>query len=326
MSASLRVIDADTIRRLAPPRDLIGWMREAMLAVSAGRTVMPLRRAMELPEGRGMLGIMPGHVADAASAGVKLVSLVPPERRRGSSHLGLMVLYDVEGLVPVAILCGATITALRTAAATAVATDALARPDARRLTILGAGEQAEAHLEALACVRPFAEVRVWSRSGADAFVSRVAGRFDGQIASAPSVEAAVEGADVICTVTASKTSILPGALAPAGCHVNLVGASHASAQETDDDLVAASRFFVDYRASALDQAGELLGAISRGVVGEDWIAGEIGEVLAGRVAGRERADQLTVYKSVGVAAQDVVAARRILDRALAEGLGQVVAL
>jgi ornithine cyclodeaminase len=325
VSISLRVIDGDTIRRLAPPADLIGWMREAMIAVSVGGTVMPLRRAMELPEGRGMLGIMPGYVADAASAGVKLVSLVPPERRRGSSHLGLMVLYDAEGLVPVALLCGVTVTALRTAAATAVATDALARPEARRLAILGAGEQAEAHLAALACVRPFDEVRVWSRGGADAFAGRMGEHLAG-LRAVPSVEAAVEGADVICTVTASKTAILPGALVPAGCHVNLVGASHASAQETDDALVARSRFFVDYRASALDQAGELLDAIARGVVREDWIAGEIGEVLAGRVPGRESRDQVTVYKSVGVAAQDVVTARRVYERAVAADLGQIAAV
>jgi ornithine cyclodeaminase len=155
MSGQLRIINGATIRRLAPPEKLIGWMREAMIAVSRREVELPLRRAIVLPGGMGAIGIMPGYVgAEANSAGVKLVSLVPPERRKGSSHLGLMVLYDADGLVPEAILCGGTVTAIRTSAATANATDLLARKDATKLTILGSGEQAAAHIDALRVVRP----------------------------------------------------------------------------------------------------------------------------------------------------------------------------
>lgn len=334
MSTTLLVIDAALVRELAPPSALIGWMRLAMQAVSAGEAELPLRRALPLPGGRGMLGMMPGYLAPARAAGIKLVSLVPPECRKGSSHLGLMVLFDEDGLVPLALLCGATITALRTAAATALATDELARRDAHVLALLGTGEQAEAHLRALPLVRPFDEVRVWSRTHAkaQAFVAAQtdAARLgkDGQAApllrACASAQEAVAGADVICTLTASAAPILQGAWLSPGQHVNLVGSSVATASEADDAVVARSRYFVDWRESALNQAGELLGAIERGVVTPAHIQAEIGEVLAGRVSGRRADDEITLYKSLGIAAQDLMTARCVFDLARARGLGTTV--
>lgn len=323
MSVALRVIDGATIRRLAPPERLIPWMREAMLAVSGGEAVLPLRQALVLPDEAGAIGMMPGHVGgDIDAAGVKLVSLVPVERRRGSSHLGLMVLYDGEGLVPHAILCGATVTAIRTSAVTAVATDALARRDTRRLAVLGAGEQGEAHVAALRHVRPFDDVRIWDiRSDAAAALAARAGA-----RAVATVEEAVDGVDVVCAVTAAREPILRGAAIAPGTHVNLVGSSFPEAREADDELVVRSRFFVDYRPSTLAQAGEFLHARAAGLIDDTHIVGEIGAVLAGAVAGRRHDDEVTVYKSLGVAAQDIVTAHHVAALAAADGLGTVAAV
>lgn len=320
MSTEFRIIDAATIQRLAPPERLIEWMREAMVAVSRREVELPLRQALVLPDAMGAVGMMPGYVGGAIqAAGVKLVSLVPPERRKGSSHLGLMVLYDADGLLPVAVLCGATVTAIRTSAVTAVATDALARKAARVLAVLGAGEQGEAHVRALRHVRDFDEVRVWDirAEAAEGLAQRQACH------AAASIAEAVTGADVICTVTAAREPILPGALIGPGTHVNLVGSSFPDARETDDDLVAKSRFFVDYRPSTMAQAGEFLHAIKSGRVSQDHIQAEIGAVLDGSFAGRTGDQDITVYKSLGVAAQDVVTAHRVNALACAAGEGML---
>ena len=326
-SHPIRVISGELVRQLAPPDALRAWMHQAMVAASSGQAVMPLRRALVLPTDKGMIGMMPGYLASVRAAGVKLVSLVPPARRRGSSHMGLMVLYDEDGLVPIALLCGATVTSVRTSAVTALATDHLARRNARVLTILGAGEQAHAQIRAMPAVRNFEELRVWSHLPVEAasFVEAQAAR-GVCVRACATVAEAMEGADVICTLTSSPRPILPGALLRPGMHVNLVGSSSADAAEADDEVVARSRFFIDWRESAMNQAGELLGAIARGVVTEDHVQGELGEVIAGVCAGRRSDDEITVYKSVGIAAQDVMTARRVFDLAQAQGLGSVFEL
>lgn len=324
MSTPLVIIDGETVRRLAPYPDLIEWMREAMTATSAGDAELPLRWPLRLPADFGAVGIMPGYLGgDVQSAGVKLVSLAPPHRRKGSSHLGMTVLYDADGLVPEAILCGATVTAIRTAAASAMATDALAQKNARSLAILGAGEQAESHLEAMQCVRDFDDIRVWARQKekAEAFVSERRGGVSGAMRAAASVREAVSGADVICAVTSAKEPILFGADIDPGAHVNLVGSSFREASEADIELVRRSAFYVDYRPSTMAQAGEFLAAMEAGAVSEDHIRGEIGEVLSGAREGRRGDDEITVYKSLGVASQDIITARRVFERAKTAGLG-----
>lgn len=318
MSAPLRIIDGDTIRRLAPPKELIGWMREAMIAVSKREVELPLRRGMPLPDGMGTIGMMPGYVGSSVqSAGVKLVSLVPPERRKGSSHLGLMVLYDADGLLPVAVLCGGTITAIRTSAATANATDLLARKDAKSLAILGSGEQARTHVDAIRAIRPIEDLRIW---GIDAgAVQALADAKGGRACT--TVAEAVDGADIVCTVTAASDPILFGKELSPGTHVNLVGSSFPDKREADDEVVTRSRFYVDYLPSTLDQAGEFLHAREAGLVSEEHIVGEIGGVATGEVMGRQNDDEITLYKSLGVAAQDIVTARRVYDLACEAGLG-----
>jgi ornithine cyclodeaminase len=305
-------ISSEDIRAALPVRDSIEVIEKAMRAVSDGLADMPLRWMMPLGGGNAM-GVMPGALSQPAVHGMKLISLYPDNPRRGlSSHQGVMLLFDTESGAPLAALDAAELTALRTAAASAAATRALSRRDARVLSILGSGEQADYHLPAQMTVRDFQEVRVWSRTAehAHAFVRRHAGAAPG-IEVAASAEAAVRGADVIVTVTASPDPVLKGAWLAAGQHLNLVGSSVASAREIDDDGVAAGRFFVDSRASAEKQAGEYLGAVKSGAITPAHLIGEIGEVYSGRLAGRTADDQITIYKSLGVAAQDLAAAHEI---------------
>lgn len=322
MSTPLRIIDGATVRRLATPEKLIQWMRPAMIATSRRAVELPLRRGMVLPGGLGVVGMMPGYVGeDTASAGVKLVSLVPPERRRGSSHLGLMVLYDADGLVPQAVLCGATITALRTAAVSALATSVLAAPAARTLAILGAGEQAAAHIPALLTVRPFTRIMIWARRREQAEALAAAVQPAAECVVAASAQEAVAAADVVCTLSSAREPIVHGEWLAPGTHLNLVGSSSADAREADDEVVQRSRFFVDFIPSALDQAGEFLHAKRAGLVDESHIAAELGAVLDGVSDGRRDAREITVYKSLGIAAQDVVTAREVFRAACDAGLG-----
>ncbi|MDH5619821.1 MAG: ornithine cyclodeaminase family protein, partial [Gammaproteobacteria bacterium] len=313
MQSSLLFIDGQTVQELAPISELIEWMREAMIMTSGDDVELPMRRGLDLPGGMGVIGIMPGYAGGkVARAGVKLVSLVPPERRKGSSHLGLMVLYDADGLQPIAILCGATVTAIRTSAVSAVATDVFALPESTVLTILGAGEQAYAHAVALRQVRPFEEFRVWNhrRESAMDLAAELSATYDLPFRVFDSVAEAVAGADVICTVSSAQEPILTGSMVGPGTHINLVGSSHRHAAEVDANLVKKALFFVDYRPSTMDQAGELLRAIELGIVGPDHVRAELGEVLNGSVRGRTDPTDITIYKSVGVATQDILTAHR----------------
>jgi len=327
--AELLILSGEDVRALAPVDDLIGWMREAMILTSKRDVALPLRRSLDLPDGMGMIGMMPGYLGgDIASAGVKLVSLVPPARRKGSSHLGLMVLYEADGLVPIAVLCGATVTAVRTSAMTAAASEALANRDAKILTIVGGGEQALAHARALRRIRDFSEFRMWSYDPAEAsrFVDELKMTDNLDFTALPTVAEAVRGADVICTTTSASEPILFGEMISPGAHVNLVGSSHRDAAEADTGLVARAEYFIDFKPSTMDQAAELLRAIEEGAVSETHIKAEIGEVLAGAKSGRSGPDAITVYKSVGVASQDIITARRVYDAARAQGRGKAVAL
>lgn len=327
MSAGLRVIGAADVRRALTYPDCVAAVERAMRAVSAGDAVLPMRQVMPLPSGRGALGTMPGSLTEPECFGVKILSLFPGNPAHGlSSHLGLHVLCEPRHGRPVALIEASSLTAIRTAAASLVATRALARPDASVLAILGTGEQALAHLECFHAVRPFDRVTVWGRrAGAAAVLATRARELGIRSADvADSVGAAVAEADVVCTLTASKTAILSGVDLRPGTHLCVVGSSVASCREVDDECVARSRFFVDHRAAAMEQAGELLGAMAAGVVGRDHVLGEIGEVLSGRIAGRTDDADVTLYKSLGVAAQDLAAASLALRRAEALGLGTLV--
>jgi ornithine cyclodeaminase len=290
-----------------------------MVQVSDGQAVLPLRHFFDVPgSDGGKLVVMPGAIMAPHVFGVKTVAKYnhPPGSPFGS-HVGTVQLFDAETGLLTALIEGSSLTSIRTAAASALATDILARPNARILTVLGTGEQARRHVAAMRAVRDIAEVRIWGRT-AD-FATRLAEEVGGRAFA--SVAEAVAGADIICTTTAAKTPILFGKDVPAGAHVNLVGAPVRTSAEADGALVARAEFFVDYMVAAQAAAGELLDAIGAGLVSADHARGEIGAVISGRVPGRSGNEAITVYKSLGVTAQDLTAAVAVVDAARAAGVG-----
>jgi ornithine cyclodeaminase/alanine dehydrogenase-like protein (mu-crystallin family) len=304
-------------------------MRGTMIELSEGRALAPLRSVMAMAAARGLFGTMPGYLADPECFGVKLVSVMPRnEPSRYSSHTGLVLLFEPEGGCPVAIIDAAAITAIRTAAASGLATRLLARPDAGDLAILGAGEQAHRHLEAMLAVRPLRRIRIWARDRAKAaaFARSAGARHGIEIEASGSVLAAVGGADIICTLTKASEPILLGDWISSGAHLNVVGSSIPSAAEIDTAAVVRSRFFVDSRDSTVNEGGEYLRALQSGAITAAHIAGEIGEVANATRPGRTSRDEVTLYKSLGVAPQDLAAAHYVLDQARAAGIGQLIEL
>jgi ornithine cyclodeaminase/alanine dehydrogenase-like protein (mu-crystallin family) len=324
----IRILSGADIKALLPMAACIELMRTTMIAVSEGRVRVPPRTVLPVSSG-GMLGNMPGYLAEPECFGVKLLSLFPGNPAAGlSSHLGVVLLFEPTHGLPVAMLDASELTAIRTAAVSGLATQLLAREDAGDLAILGSGEQAGSHLEAMLAVRRLRRVRVWSRTAAHAETfARAQGELHGlKIEVAASAEAAVAGADLICTVTGSPEPILHGDWIAPGAHLNVVGASRIAAAEIDTAAVAKSRFFVDFRQSADLEAGELRRALDVGAVTPDHVLGEIGEVAKGWVAGRREPDEVTVFKSLGIAPEDLASAHYVLQRAEAEGVGPVVQL
>jgi ornithine cyclodeaminase/alanine dehydrogenase-like protein (mu-crystallin family) len=301
-------VSAEEVARLLPYEECIPLMREAMIALSRGRTRQLLRSILDLPEGRA-LGSMLGAMPDDGVFGAKLVSVYPNNFAHGGpSHQGVVALFDAGTGAPSAILDAGEITAIRTAAASAAATDALARPDASSLAILGYGEQARRHVEAIRHVRRIGRLTIWGRSPdkAAAFAAEHGGE------ACASVADAVAAADIICTVTAAREPILLSQWVPGGAHINAVGSSRAGPVEIDDALVARARFFADHAEGVRAQGAEYLNALAAGAIGEDHLLGEIGAVMAGTIAGRTGACDVTLYKSLGSIVQDLAAARHIV--------------
>jgi ornithine cyclodeaminase/alanine dehydrogenase-like protein (mu-crystallin family) len=306
----MRFIDREEVARRLMYEVAIPIVREAMIAFSKGETKQLLRSMMPLSEGR-MFGVMPGAMGAHAVFGAKLISIFPENFARGiQSHQGLVVLFDGETGAPVCVVHAGEITAIRTAAASAVATDVLARKDARRLALLGYGEQARTHARAMARVRRLESVVVWGRvvERARGFAERMEAELGVEVSAVESVREAVSEADVVCTLTSAAEPILMGEWVRAGTHVNVVGSSYAGPAEVDGELVRRSRFVVDSREGVLAQGAEFLRAKAAGLVGDEHIVGEIGQVLAEDVVGRRSAEEITVYKSLGHVAQDLACA------------------
>jgi len=323
----IRVLRGPEVRKLLPMSACIDLMQKTMIAVSEGRVVLPLRSILVMPGDRGMMGMMPGYLAEPECFGVKLVSLIPRNKPpQYSSHLGLVLLFEAEHGQPVALLDAAEITAIRTAAASGLATRLLARADAGDLALLGAGEQARSHLEAMLCVRSLRRIRVWARDHdkAKSFAETEGARHHVKIETAASVPEAVAGADLICTTTKARDPILHGDWLTPGVHMNIVGSSIAAAAEIDTPAVVKSRFFVDCRNSTVNEGGEYLRALRAGAVGPEHILGEIGEVANGSKEGRCSPLDMTLYKSLGIAPQDLASAHYVLEQARAAGIGQII--
>jgi ornithine cyclodeaminase/alanine dehydrogenase-like protein (mu-crystallin family) len=309
----MRFIDREEVARRLTYDVCIPIVRDAMIAFSRGETKQLLRSVIPLSEGR-LFGVMPGAmgaIGKNAPFGAKLISVFPENFAKGmQSHQGLVILFDPDTGAPVCVVHAGEITAVRTAAASAVATGALARKDARRLAILGYGEQAATHARAIGKVRDLESILVWGRSPerAGAFAVRMQAELDVPVSSAGSVQEAVAQADIICTVTSAAEPILKGDWVRPGTHLNLVGSGFAGPAEVDNGLVVRSRFIADSREGVLSQGAEFLRAKAAGLVDDSHIVAEIGQVLAGEIEGRRSAEEITVYKSLGHVVQDLASA------------------
>lgn len=290
------VLDEAQVRSLLRMEELIPAMADAMRDLSSGKVVQPLRTVVPVAEHNGFFGVMP---ACGGALGAKLVTFFPNNEGIPTHH-AVIVLFRPETGEPLVMMDGRLITEMRTAAVSAVATDLLARHDVNVLAILGSGVQARSHLEALRVVRQFREVRVWSPRHAADFA-----REHGISASA-SAEEAVRGADVIVVATSATTPILKGAWLSAGAHVNAVGATRPNWRELDDDCVVRAKLFVESREAASKESGDVIAAQN--------IVAELGELIAGSKPGRASLEEITLYKSVGVAIEDVAAAQLVYKR------------
>jgi ornithine cyclodeaminase/alanine dehydrogenase-like protein (mu-crystallin family) len=306
----MRFIDREEVARRLTYDICIPLVRDAMIAFSAGETKQLLRSIIPLAGGH-LFGIMPGALGANAPFGAKLISIFPENAAQGrQSHQGLIVLFEPETGTPVCVVHAAEVTAIRTAAASAVATDALARKDAKHLAILGTGEQAATHARAISKVRALASITIWGRSleRAQAFATKMQAELGIPITAAATVQEAVADADIICTVTSAPEPILKSEWVQPGQHINAVGSSHAGPSEIDNALVARARFFADSREGVLNQGAEFLRAKHAGLIDDHHILAEIGEVLAGTEEGRGSADEITIYKSLGHIVQDLASA------------------
>lgn len=311
-------------------------MREALSAFSGGGVVQPVRLALSVEPHAGYLGLMPAHVRAAAGAGgdgaqalgAKAVTFYPRNADRGlPTHMAVILLWDSTTGRLLAMMDGRLITEMRTAATSAAATQVLAREDAGVLALLGSGVQARAHLQALGLVRPLREVRVWSRTRAHAETLAHEGAGRGvPVRVCAAAEEAVRGADLIVTATSSPRPVVLGAWVSAGAHINAVGAPRPDWRELDTTAVTRARLFVDSRAGALAESGDILQPLREGAIDETHLVAEIGEVLAGRARGRQSAAEVTLFKSLGMAVEDVATAAYVYDQARARGVGQLVDL
>lgn len=312
---TLHVLTGEAIRHCVPMRACIDLMGETMRAVSRGEALMPPRGVVALGAAGNLYLDMPGAIARPAAFGSKLLGYFPGNAALPAIQ-GVIVLFEAATGRPVAVVDAVSVTALRTAAASGLATRLLAREDAATLAILGTGVQAEHHLEAMRAVRKLTRVFVWGRSyeKAEAFAERLS-RPGEQFAVTPNARMAVEQADIVCTVTASPVPVLEGRWVKPGAHLNLVGAFTPTTREADTEAIRRARLFVEIREFALREAGEILIPMSESLLTAAHVAGEIGEVVDGKVAGRTRPDEITAYKSLGNVAQDLATAAYALERA-----------
>ena len=308
--------DAAQVEELLDYPGCIEAMRRAMIALSSGERPQPLRQIFTVSKDQ-KFGTMPGELAALSTFGAKLISVFDdPDRPGRTRHQGVVVAYDGENGAVTCIADAEPITKIRTACATAAATDALARADAEVLAIFGTGLQAESHLRALPFVRPFREILIWGQMPQKAreLAERMGRELDRAIEPVSDGRDAAR-ADVICTVTSSAQPILLGEWVKPGTHVNLVGSSYLGPVEVDTALVARARYVADYRPGVLAQGAELAAARDAGVIDDTHVICEIGDVFAGRVQAREDDGQVTIYKSLGHVVQDLAAAAYLQQRA-----------
>ncbi len=324
MSQHFRLLNEAQVKHLLPMPDLIETMAHALARFSAGEVIQPVRTVLMVGPTKDYFGVMPAYLPQPPRMGAKLVTVFAGNEARGlTSHLATILLLDAETGALQAILDGRYITEARTAAVSAVSVRHLARADASTLALIGTGVQARSHLEALAHVRPLREVRVWSprSTSRERFVAEMAGHTAARLRATTTAEEAVRDADLVVLVTSSPTPVLEDAWVSPGAHVVSVGACRPDQREMDPALVSRARLYVDSRAAALVESGDIVMGLREGRFGDTHLVGEIGQVVLGRTAGRASPGEVTLFKSLGMAVEDVVAADLVLQRAIEQGSG-----
>jgi ornithine cyclodeaminase len=318
------IADQKLVTEVFPMEEAIPTMRRALTMLAEGDVVMPLRSYLALPGGDDVMGLMPSFMGGFDAVGVKVVAAFPGNfGTEYDTHQGVVLFFDTERGLLRAIVDATSITAIRTAAVSGLVTDLLANPDAGDLAIIGAGTQAHTHLQAMRAVRPVRRVRVHSVPAGSAaeFAERESRATGLPVEAVATAEEAVAGADIICTTTTATEPVVLGAWVAPGAHVNAIGAYTPATRELDSDLVANARLYADRRESLLSEAGEFLIPKGEGRFGDEHIVGEIGDVLTGKAAGRTSPDDITLFKSLGIAIEDLASAHRIYEICQDRGLG-----
>ena len=313
--AMLTISQAE-VREWLSMTSCIKVMGEALSDFAMGEVVQVLRSAVPINDSN-VLGQMPGYLKKGGVLGTKIITVFPDNHRHGlPSHQGVVLLFDAKNGALKAVVDGSEITAIRTAAVSAIATDLLARKNSEVLCLLGAGQQARTHLEAILLVRPIKEVKVWSRNSENAkqFKSEMEPKFNLSIKIYGTAEEAVYDADIICTVTSSKKPILRGAWVKEGVHINSVGACRPDDRELDSELVKKSLFYVDSIESATNESGNYLIPLKEGMIDKQHIIGEIGGLLINKTPGRASEKCITIFESLGLAIEDIAAANYIYEQ------------
>jgi len=319
-----RLLTEQQVQSLLPMGDLIAAMEAALARFSAGEVLQPVRTVLTVGPTKAYFGLMPAYVPNPGSLGAKLVTVFADNpSKQLPSHLATILLLDPETGSLQALMDGRYITEARTAAVSAVSARFLAKRDASTLAIIGSGVQARSHLEAFAEVRQLKDVRVWSPKAAsrERFISDMSGHVPAALRAADTAEDAVRGADLIVLATSSITPVIDNAWVAAGAHVVSVGACRPDQREMDPALVARGRLYVDSRAAAVVESGDVVMGLADGLFGAAHIRGELGEVVLGRAEGRTSDHDITIFKSLGMAVEDVVAADLVLRRAVETGAG-----
>lgn len=324
---SLLVLNEREVENLLSMPNCIELMEHALGSLARGEAVLPLRSVLRIPDSPNVFACMPAYSKSLNAVGAKLITVYPGNHATAlDSHQGAVVLFDGETGSVLALMDASPITAIRTAAVSAVATRLLARRDAGVLAILGSGVQARTHVDAMLAIASFRAVRIWSRTAAHArsLAADVGRRHAIEAHVATDASSAVRGADVVCTVTAAREPVLRGDWLSPGTHVNAVGASLPTARELDSEAVRRARVYVDRRESALAEAGDLLIPMGEKVIGAAHIVGEIGELITGTITGRETDDEITLFKSLGLAVEDLACAHSLYELARSREAGSRV--
>lgn len=310
-------ITKEKISSLLPMSSCIPLMEKMFISLAKGECIQPLRSIMWLPDKKGLLGMMPGYAGSLEVMGIKVISVFHSNRDADfPSHQGVVILLDAKNGQPLMLFDANEITAIRTAAASGLATKLLSRENSETLAIIGSGEQAKRHIEAIMLVREIKEIRIWSRTekNANDLAEKTQKLYKIPVQPMKTVKEAVNNADIICTVTSSKEPVLMGDWVSNGTHINAVGSSIAGARELDTEAVLKSKLFTDCYESLFNEGGDFLIPKKQGALNDDHVKGELGEILLGTKKGRENEEDITLFKSLGIAAEDIFAAHHIYEK------------